>query len=64
MISQWYELFYDNGEETKTIFSSEECKNVRNLRDNLIEICLIPSNKLHIDLWENPINPKIIEKII
>jgi len=63
MIPQWYELLYDNGKETQTIYSSEELQDLRHLRENLYSICFIPKYRLHIDKWENPINPKMVETI-
>jgi len=63
MLNQWYELFYDKGEETETIFHSEECSQLRILKNNIVRVMGVDKNKLHIDLWENPENPRIVSSI-
>ena len=63
-MDNWYELGYvhSNG-ETQTIFSSKDFEELEDLRENLIHICGMRGSRLFIDLWENPLNPKLIRNV-
>ena len=57
---QWYEVFIDNGKETKTLQICNTLKEARTAKQVLLNTGL---ENIYIDKWENIHNPRKIKEI-